>query len=56
MNSETLTLSELSSVELENLLENATPALRRAVLRGQGAGDGNDVGSFCSFIDADLAE
>ncbi|MFE4455895.1 hypothetical protein ACFROC_00925 [Nocardia tengchongensis] len=51
---DTLTLPK--SADLEGMLENATPALRRAVLRAlESNNDDLNVGGFCSFIDADLA-
>ncbi|MEV4128156.1 hypothetical protein [Nocardia sp. NPDC049707] len=57
MSLDTLSLPELSNTEIENLLESATPALRKAVLRGHNADSGSSgPGSFNSFIDAGLAE
>ncbi|WP_157228847.1 hypothetical protein [Nocardia brevicatena] len=57
MSRDTLSLPQLSNTEIENLLESATPALRKAVLRGHNAiSDSSGPGSFNSFIDAGPTE
>ncbi|GAB2452839.1 hypothetical protein [Nocardia tengchongensis] len=54
--SSTLSLSELSTVELEKLLNQATPALRSAVQRGLNGKRDNVNLPFNSFIDTEIAE
>ncbi|MFJ9370122.1 hypothetical protein ACIRRA_37670 [Nocardia sp. NPDC101769] len=52
MSRSTLSLSELSTMELTELLDSATPALRSALQRGTDGGSDTGIHAFNSFIDA----